>query len=62
MKDQEDALPYWPSQAFLNESMKLLREKGVNDSDEELLDQIHQAYWKKRAEILADKAMEKYED
>lgn len=58
---QEKELPYWPSEAFINESLAMLREKGVDDSDENLTEHILRAYRHKRAEILANEAMETYE-
>lgn len=45
-------LPYWPSKAFLDESIKILRKKGMTDTDRVLEDMILQAYWQKRNEIL----------
>lgn len=61
LSQQEEELPYWPSKAFIDQSLKLLRENGIEDSDELMTKAIHKAYWKKRAEILADMEMEKYE-
>lgn len=57
-----DDLPYTPSEDFLRESRKLLREKGVKDSDSGLDTQIIKAYRVKRAEILAKEAMSLYGD
>jgi len=54
-------LPYWPSEDFLQKSLKMVREKGGKCTDTELLSKIRQAYWKKRAQLLAEREMKKYE-
>lgn len=52
-KKRKIDLPYWPSQDFIQKSMELARKGGDAGNDEDLVDRIHLAYWKKRAEILA---------
>lgn len=60
-KTQEERLPYWPSPTFMEKSMKLALERGWKGTDDELNDRIIIAYRIRRAEILADEAMERYE-
>ncbi len=52
-KKRKVDLPYWPSQDFIEKCVKLAREGGDVGDHEDLVDRIHTAYWKKRAEILA---------
>lgn len=54
-------LPYWPSAEFMRKSLEMLRQKGMQGSDSELEDKIKRAYWKKRAELLANEEIKKYE-
>lgn len=46
-------LPYWPSEAFMQESLKMIKEGGGKGTDDQIRDAIKKAYWKKRAQILA---------
>lgn len=59
-KDKFD-LPYWPSEEFMRNALGMIREKGVLGTDEEIYNQIRKAYWNKRAKLLAEQEMEKYE-
>lgn len=60
-KKRKIDLPYWPSSLLLTEAVKMLKDKGIRGTDEELSDRIHKAYWTKRAQILANHHMTKYE-
>lgn len=50
-----DGLPPVPSQAFIDEAVKMLRAKGVKASDAELTTRVINAYRVKRAEVLGIK-------
>lgn len=59
---QKIELPYWPSAEFMRKSIGMLREKGSQGTDAQLESMIKEAYWQKRAQLLADEAMKKYEE
>lgn len=52
-------LPYWPSEKFMTESLKMAKDKGAVGTDSEIRDRITVAYRHRRAEILAEIAVPK---
>lgn len=53
IKSKED-FPYWPSLKFMEEAVKMAREKGYKGTDETLTDSIIRAYRVKRIKILGE--------
>lgn len=51
-KSQKDLLPYWPPKEFIQESMKMARDKGFKGSDQLLTNLVLGAYREKRKELL----------
>ena len=52
-KKRKLELPYWPSERFMQESLKMVKDGGGAGTDDQIRGAITLAYRKKRAEILA---------